>query len=339
MNVLVTGGAGYIGSHTVLQLLQRGFAVTVLDNFCNSSELALDRVADLAGSRPQIVKADILDKVALAKVFAEQAFDAVIHFAGLKAVGESVSNPLSYYQSNVGGTLNLVEAMAAAGVFRLVFSSSATVYGVPEIVPIREASKRGATNPYGQSKLIVEQILEDVGKADTRWSIINLRYFNPVGAHPSGYIGEDPSGIPNNLVPFVTQVACGRREVLSIFGGDYPTNDGTGVRDYIHVVDVASGHLAALEWLGGEAAKGVVAVNLGTGKGVSVLELVQTFIDVNSMDIPYKIVGRRPGDVASCYAEPGLAKRLLGWEAELSLEDMCRDAWRWQKANPVGYET
>lgn len=337
MKILLTGGAGYIGSHTLLQLLQSGHDVTVFDNLSNSSEVAIDRVRFLSGRPVPFIKGDIRDEAALEAAFDDGQFDAVIHFAGLKAVGESVAQPLRYYDNNVNGTLKLVSAMERAGVRRLVFSSSATVYGLPESVPLVESAKRSATNPYGRTKLMAERILEDVCSADSSWAVVNLRYFNPVGAHPSGMIGEDPAGTPNNLMPFITQVACGRRARLSIFGGDYPTVDGTGVRDYIHVQDLARGHLAALDFLLGSGINGVWPVNLGTGQGVSVLQMVDAFQRVAGIALPYEIVGRRAGDVAECYAAPQFAEEILGWRSELSLVDMCRDAWRWQVKNPRGY--
>jgi len=336
MKYLVTGGAGYIGSHTVLQLLERGADVVALDNLSNSSPIALERVRELTGRSARLVDGDILDRKLLTEVFAQGGFDAVVHFAGLKAVGESTRAPVRYFKNNVAGTLNLVEAMSEAGVKKLVFSSSATVYGVPESVPIRENAPRHATNPYGRSKLIVEHMLEDLSASDPGWRIANLRYFNPVGAHVSGRIGEDPAGIPNNLMPFITQVACGRREKLSVFGGDYPTCDGTGVRDYIHVVDLANGHLAALDYLARQDS-GVLSVNLGTGIGISVLQMIDTFERVSGRRVPYEITDRRAGDVAACFADSALAREMLGWSAERGLEDMCRDAWRWQSNNPHGY--
>ncbi|MFC3714810.1 UDP-glucose 4-epimerase GalE [Luteimonas soli] len=337
MNILVTGGAGYIGSHTVVQLLERGATVTVLDNLANGSLVAIRRVAELTGVQVDFIHGDICDPVVVGSVFGSREVDAVVHFAGLKAVGESVAEPLRYFRNNVAGTLNLLEAMSAASVKKLVFSSSATVYGVPDVVPIQEPARRLAVNPYGRSKLMIEEMLEDVQAADPQWGIVSLRYFNPVGAHPSGTIGEDPAGIPNNLMPFITQVACGRRDRLSVFGGDYPTIDGTGVRDYIHVQDLARGHLAALDYLAGPGTTGVSAVNLGTGRGISVLELVRAFEKANGVAVPYEIVDRRPGDVATCFADPSLAQCLFGWSAELGVEDMCRDAWNWQSQNPMGY--
>ncbi len=335
MRVLVTGGAGYIGSHICVELLAAGHDVVVVDNLRNSKVAALARVREISGCTPPFVQADLRDEGALKALFQDFAFDAVIHFAGLKAVGESTQIPLEYYDNNVHGTLCLCRAMAAAGVKRLVFSSSATVYGDPATVPIREDFPLSATNPYGRTKLFVEEILRDQERADGDWSIALLRYFNPVGAHPSGRIGEDPSGIPNNLMPFIAQVAVGKLAELKVFGDDYDTADGTGVRDYIHVVDLARGHLAALERL--TAGPGVVTYNLGTGRGYSVLEVVRAFAAAAARDIPYRIVARRPGDIAACYADPRLAAAELGWCAERGLEDMVRDHWRWQRGNPDGY--
>jgi UDP-glucose 4-epimerase len=337
MHILVTGGSGYIGSHTCLQLLQRGDEVTVFDNLSNSSSTALDRVAALAGRPVNFVKGDVRDEGALAALFEGHSFDAVVHFAGLKAVGESVAQPLRYYDNNVGGTLCLLQAMQAAGVKTLVFSSSATVYGDPQTLPLTEDAPRSATNPYGQSKLMIEHMLADLCAAGPAWRVARLRYFNPVGAHPSGQIGEDPRGTPNNLMPFISQVACGVRSQLSVFGNDYPTPDGTGVRDYIHVVDLARGHLAALQRMTASHTGQMLTVNLGTGRGISVLELVAAFERASGKPVPYQVVARRTGDVASCYAAPALAKELLGWQAELGIDDMCADAWRWQAGNPRGY--
>lgn len=336
MQILVTGGAGYIGSHTCVELLQAGHEVVVVDNLCNSSEAAIDRVAEITGVRPTLFRVDINDRVALADIFSSHAIDAVIHFAGLKAVGESVQMPIHYYHNNVTGTLTLCEVMAEHGVCDIVFSSSATVYGDPASVPIREDFPLSATNPYGWSKLMIEQILRDINVADPRFNAILLRYFNPVGAHSSGRIGENPRGIPNNLMPYITQVAVGRLEHLSVYGNDYPTADGTGVRDYIHVVDLARGHVAALERLADEP--GAVAYNLGTGRGYSVLEVIRAFEAATGRSIPYRIVARRPGDVARCYADPALANRELRWRAQRTIEDMARDAWRWQSDNPAGYD-
>jgi UDP-glucose 4-epimerase len=334
MNILVTGGAGYIGSHTCIELLAAGHQVTVIDSLVNSSEEALRRVQQLSGRTLRFEHADLRDVAALERLFASERYDAVIHFAGLKAVGESVAKPLLYYENNLSGTLRLLEAMTAAGVFRLVFSSSATVYGDPASVPIREDFPLSASNPYGHTKLFIEQVLRDLQRADSRWDMVLLRYFNPVGAHPSGQIGEDPAGIPNNLMPYVTQVAVGRLEYLNVWGNDYPTPDGTGVRDYIHVVDLARGHLAALE----QAPRGTArAYNLGTGRGCSVLEMIAAFERASGRKVAYRIAARRPGDIASCYADPALARAELGWEARFGIEEMCRDAWNWQSRNPQGY--
>jgi UDP-glucose 4-epimerase len=336
-HILITGGAGYIGSHTCVQLIEQYYNVTVFDNLCHSSPAALARVEQLTGKPVSFVHGDIRDPQALTNVFERNCFDAVIHFAGLKAVGESVLEPLSYYENNVVGTLNLLEAMQKAAVKTLVFSSSATVYGDPQVLPINEASPRSATNPYGRSKLMIEDILADLHVSDPSWKIARLRYFNPVGAHHSGLIGEDPCGIPNNLMPFVSQVASGVREYLSVFGGDYSTPDGTGVRDYIHVMDLAQGHLAALQHLAIQPTGTLLTVNLGTGRGISVLEIVRTFEKVSGKSIPYKVVNRRSGDIASCYADPNLAELLLGWKATRGLDEMCADTWRWQSQNPSGY--
>jgi UDP-glucose 4-epimerase len=335
--ILVTGGAGYIGSHTVVELLAAGHQLLILDNFSNSSPKVLERIQQISGQRPTVIEGDIRDAALLAKVFAAYPIQSVIHFAGLKAVGESVEQPMRYYDNNVVGSLRLFEAMAAAGVFNLVFSSSATVYGNPHAVPILESFPLQATNPYGRSKLIIEDMLRDIALAESRWRIALLRYFNPVGAHASGLIGEDPQGIPNNLMPYVAQVAVGRRSELGVFGGDYPTPDGTGVRDYIHVVDLAKGHLAALAKL--EALHGAVPINLGTGQGYSVLDVVAAFERAAGRPVPYKVGPRRAGDVAACYADPRQARELLGWAAANDLDTMCRDAWRWQSGNPLGYES
>ena len=335
MRVLVTGGAGYIGSHTCIELLGAGHDVVVLDNLSNSNPAALERVQEISGRGLHFVQADLRDQGALAALFRDFRFDAVVHFAGLKAVGESTQIPIDYYDNTVYGTLCLCRAMAAAGVKRLVFSSSATVYGDPASVPIREDFPLAATNPYGRTKLFVEEILRDQHRADGEWDIALLRYFNPAGAHPSGRIGEDPCGIPNNLMPFIAQVAVGKLDELKVFGDDYPTPDGTGVRDYIHVVDLARGHLAALERL--MASPGVVTYNLGTGRGYSVLEMVRAFAAAARREVPYRIVARRPGDIATCYADPSLAAAELGWRAELGMERMVADHWRWQRENPNGY--
>ena len=334
--LLVTGGAGYIGSHTTLALLQAGHEVVVVDNLCNSSAESLRRVGEIAGRQALFVQGDIRDRALLDRLLAEQDIAAVLHFAGLKAVGESVREPLTYYENNVAGTVTLCQAMAAAGVFRLVFSSSATVYGEPETMPISEEQPTGIpTNPYGRSKLMVEELLRDLSRSDERWAIALLRYFNPVGAHESGLIGEDPNGIPNNLLPYVAQVAVGKLGELAVFGNDYPTPDGTGVRDYIHVVDLADGHLKALDAISGRA--GVHAWNLGTGQGYSVLDMVRAFEQASGRDVPYRIVPRRPGDIAECWADPRKARRELGWQAVRGLEQMMVDAWRWQLGNPDGY--
>ena len=339
MKVLVTGGAGYIGSHTTLALLQAGFEVVVLDNLCNASVESLRRVAQLAGRAPVFVQGDIRDRALLDQLLAQHPVQAVLHFAGLKAVGESVAQPLRYYDNNVGGTVTLCQAMAEAGVFTLVFSSSATVYGDPATVPITEDAQVGATtNPYGRSKYIVEQVLGDLAASDPRWSVALLRYFNPVGAHESGQIGEDPHGIPSNLLPYITQVAVGKLPELAVFGNDYPTGDGTGVRDYIHVVDLAEGHLAALAVLNAPHARpGTRVWNLGTGQGYSVLQMVQAFEAANGRTVPYRLAPRRPGDIATCYADPAKAATELGWTAKRGLHSMVRDAWRWQSQNPDGY--
>ena len=333
--ILVTGGAGYIGSHTAVELLNTGHQVVIVDNLCNSSAKVLDRIEALAGKHFSFIQADVRDSAALDRIFAEHRIDGVIHFAGLKAVGESVAQPLRYFDNNVGSTLALLQAMDRANVRRIVFSSSATVYGDPDQVPITESSRLQVTNPYGRTKLICEDILRDLQVSDPRWQVAILRYFNPVGAHISGTIGENPSGTPNNLMPFITQVAVGQREFLSIFGQDYPTPDGTGVRDYIHVVDLAQGHLAALNYLQDQQAS--ITVNLGTGRGVSVKELADTFARVTGVPVPYRFVDRRPGDVAACYADTRLAQEALGWQAQLGVERMCQDAWRWQSNNPKGY--
>lgn len=335
MSILVTGGAGYIGSHTCLELLQAGYEVIVIDNLANSKTEGLRRVQELAGKTLTLHQVDLLDSEALDAVFRQHTIEAVMHFAGLKAVGESVQIPLHYYHTNIMGTLNLCTAMGAVGVTKLVFSSSATVYGDPQTVPIDETFPCSATNPYGRSKLIIEEILRDLHVAENAWDIALLRYFNPVGAHSSGRIGEDPNGIPNNLLPYITQVAVGKLPQLSVFGGDYPTHDGTGVRDYIHVVDLALGHLKALEKLASHP--GVVTYNLGTGSGYSVLDVVSAFEQASGQTIPYAIVDRRPGDVATCYANPAKAHAELCWRAERDIKTMCADAWRWQAQNPQGY--
>ena len=333
--ILVTGGAGYIGSHTVVQLLEAGFDAVILDNLSNSSAQVVDRIAELTGRRVPLVQGDINDAPLLRELLAEHRFDATIHFAGLKSVGESVADPLAYYRNNVNGTVTLLQCLAEADVRRFVFSSSATVYGDPQSVPIREDAPTAPTNPYGNTKWLIEHILADLAASDPRWAIGVLRYFNPVGAHRSGRIGENPRGVPNNLMPFVTQVAVGKRERLSVFGSDYPTPDGTGVRDYIHVVDLALGHLAALRRV--DRADGIWTVNLGTGQGYSVLDIVKAFEAASGRDIPYQLVARRPGDVAQCYADPACAARELDWKATRGLEEMCADSWRWQSLNPDGY--
>ena len=337
MHVLVTGGAGFIGSHTVVELLQAGYEVVIIDNFSNSSPLVLSRIEGIAGKRPLLIEGDIRDRALLDDVFKQHEIDAVVHFAGLKAVGESVQKPLEYYDNNVSGSVVLFEAMRDAGVKRLVFSSSATVYGDPEEIPISENCPIGVpTNPYGMSKLMVERILQDLVVAEADFSVALLRYFNPIGAHESGLIGENPSGIPNNLLPYVTQVAIGKLEKLSVFGSDYPTVDGTGVRDYIHVVDLAKGHLAALDYLKG--AVGCHVWNLGTGQGYSVLQIIEAFEKATGVSVPYKLVERRAGDIAECWSNPAKAKDELGWEAGYGLEDMMRHSWKWQKGNPEGFE-
>jgi UDP-glucose 4-epimerase len=334
--VLITGGAGYIGSHACVVLLEAGFEVVVLDNLSNSHPEVFNRVERIAGRRPEFIEGDIRDHRLLQEAFASHDIGSVMHFAGLKSVGESVSKPLEYYQNNVGGTLTLLEAMEEAGVRNMVFSSSATVYGDPESVPISEDFACSATNPYGRSKLILEEILADWQLANPGWSTACLRYFNPVGAHVSGLIGEDPQGIPNNLMPYVAQVAVGRREKLAVFGGDYPTPDGTGVRDYIHVMDLVEGHLAALRFVGGRT--GLLTVNLGTGNGASVLEIVSAYEQASAKSVPYEITARRAGDIAECWADTALAVSTLDWRATRSLLQMCEDSWRWQSMNPRGYE-
>ena len=336
MTVLVTGGAGYIGSHTVLELLNSNYDVVVVDNLSNSSEESLRRVEELTKKKAHFYEVDVSDKKALTKVFQKHEIHSVIHFAGYKAVGESVEKPLMYYQNNLDSTLVLCEVMSNFNVKNLVFSSSATVYGDPQNVPITEDFPVSATNPYGRTKLYIEFILKDLFISDNSWHIVLLRYFNPVGAHKSGRIGEDPNGIPNNLMPFVSQVAVGKREQLSVFGNDYPTPDGTGVRDYIHVVDLANGHLKALEKINTGA--GLHTYNLGTGQGTSVLEMIYAFEKVSGKSVPYKVVARRPGDIAECYANPEKAQRELGWKAERGIEEMCEDGWRWQSQNPNGYK-
>ena len=329
MTVLVTGGTGFIGSHTVVELIRAGHEVCVLDNLCNSDESVLSRVEAITGKRPRFWRADIRDSAALAKIFADTRFDAVIHFAGLKAVGESAVIPLEYYDNNITGSLNLCRAMKNAGCKTLVFSSSATVYGEKNAVPFREDMPTDATNPYGRTKLMLEKIFTDLAASDPEWSVVLLRYFNPIGAHPSGLIGEDPSGIPNNLFPYVMRVAEGKLSCLSVFGNDYPTRDGTGMRDYIHVVDLAKGHLKALDFAAKN--KGVIPINLGTGKATSVLELVHAFEKASGVKINYRIAPRRPGDVAESFADASRARELLGWQAENTIDDMCRDGWHFVK--------
>ena len=336
MTVLVTGGAGYIGSHTVVELQNAGYDVVVIDNFDNSSPKALPRIEAITGKKVPFYEVDIRDRDGLERVFSEHDIDACIHFAGLKAVGESVSKPWEYYENNIGGTLVLVDVMRKHGVKNIIFSSSATVYGSPAEIPITENCPKGeCTNPYGRTKAMLEQILTDIQAADPEWNVVLLRYFNPIGAHRSGTIGESPNGIPNNLMPYVTQVAVGIRPQLHVYGDDYDTPDGTGVRDYIHVVDLAKGHLAALQKIREKA--GLSIYNLGTGKGYSVLDIVKAFEKANGVPVPYVISPRRPGDIATCYSDPSKALRELGWKTELDIEDMVRDAWRWQKNNPNGY--
>lgn len=334
--ILVTGGAGYIGSHTTLALLEAGYEVVVLDNLCNSSPESLSRVARICGKAPLFIQGDIRDHALLDELFISQRISAVLHFAGLKSVGESVRKPLDYYDNNVAGSVTLCQAMANAGVYNLVFSSSATVYGEPTQMPIREDFPTGVpTNPYGRSKLMVEDLLQDLAKSDPRWSVALLRYFNPVGAHQSGLIGEDPNGLPNNLLPYVSQVAIGKLKQLSVFGADYPTQDGTGVRDYIHVQDLADGHLSALRAILQKT--GVNIWNLGTGIGYSVLEMIRAFEQASDRAVPYKLVERRPGDIAECWADPTKAANELNWKAKRGLPEMMTDTWRWQAANPQGY--
>ncbi|MBN2297665.1 MAG: UDP-glucose 4-epimerase GalE [Deltaproteobacteria bacterium] len=336
MNVLVTGGAGYIGSHTCVELLNAGYDVVVVDNLSNSKVESLKRVQEITGKKLSFFEMDLRDRTSLDTIFKRHRIDAVIHFAGLKAVGESVDIPLRYYHNNITGTLMLCEAMKDNNVRNIVFSSSATVYGDPHTVPIQEDFPLSATNPYGRTKLMIEDILRDLYIADHTWNIALLRYFNPVGAHSSGMIGEDPNDIPNNLMPFISQVAVGKLKELSVFGDDYPTVDGTGVRDYIHVVDLALGHISALKKL--QESQGVVTYNIGTGRGYSVLEMIRAFENASGKKVPYKIAGRRSGDIATCYADPSRAEKELAWRAEKGVEEMCADAWRWQSKNPDGYE-
>jgi UDP-glucose 4-epimerase len=336
MKVLVCGGAGYIGSHTCVALAARGHVPVVFDNLCNASAEAVRRVSALVGFEVPLVRGDVRDAAALDALFAREGIDAVVHFAALKAVGESVREPLAYFDNNIGGTIVLLQAMRRAGVPNLVFSSSATVYGGDAPVPVREDAPLSVTNPYGRTKLVMEQLIGDLCAAEPGFGAMLLRYFNPVGAHESGRIGEDPRGVPNNLMPYIAQVAVGRRERLQVFGGDWPTRDGTGIRDYLHVMDLAEAHVAALEHLAG-GATGAIAVNLGTGRGTSVLELVRAFEAASGRAIPYDIVGRRDGDVAELWADPGLAERLLGWRARHGIDRMCADTWRWQSMHPAGY--
>ena len=335
MKILLTGGAGFIGSHTYVELLKAGHEAVIADNFSNANERVLERLETITGKSVCCCCVDVCDAEALEQVFSDHAFDAVIHFAGFKAVGESVAKPMEYYRNNLDSTLSLCEVMRRHGVKRMVFSSSATVYGVTDVMPLVETMPTGCTNPYGWTKYMNEQILQDVARANPDWAVALLRYFNPIGAHESGLIGEDPVGIPNNIMPYITQVASGKLPQLRVFGNDYPTPDGTGVRDYIHVVDLARGHVAACQYL--MNAQGCEVFNLGTGNGFSVLDLVHTFQRVNNVEIPYTIVERRPGDIATCYADASRAKNLLGWQAEKTLDDMCRDSWRWQHGNPNGY--
>ena len=337
MNVLVTGGAGYIGSHTCVELLNEGYGVIVIDNLCNSNPKSLDRVRSITGKEITFYEGDVRDEELLRKIFASHDIGCVIHFAGLKAVGESVAQPWRYYDNNLNSTLVLTKVMADIGMKNIIFSSSATVYTADNEMPLRETSRTGGcTNPYGWTKYMTEQILSGMANADPQWGIVLLRYFNPIGAHKSGTIGEDPRGVPNNLMPYITQVAVGRREFLNVFGNDYDTHDGTGVRDYIHVVDLARGHVAAVKFV--TKNRGCEVFNLGTGTGYSVLDMVHTFSQVNNVAVPYKIGPRRPGDIATCYAAPGKSAQMLGWTAEHTLDDMCRDSWNWQKNNPMGYE-
>lgn len=337
MHILVTGGAGYIGSHTVIELLNAGHSVAVVDNLVNSSRLAMQRVEKITGRQIPFYETDIRDREGLRKIFAEHSFDCCIHFAGLKAVGESVQKPLEYYDNNISGTLVLLEEMRNAGCKNIIFSSSATVYGNPAVMPITESCPKGhCTNPYGNTKSMLEEILRDLHVADNEWNVVLLRYFNPIGAHNSGLIGENPNGVPNNLMPYITQVAADKLKELHVFGNDYPTPDGTGVRDYIHVVDLAKGHVKALKAIDDKC--GIEVYNLGTGIGYSVLDLVKAFEKANGIKIPYVIDQRRAGDVAACYSDPSKAWEKLGWKAELGIEDMCRDSWNWQKNNPNGFE-
>ena len=336
MNVLVTGGAGYIGSHTCVELLNSGYGVVVIDNLVNANPVSLKRVEEITGKSVTFYEGDVRDETLLRKIFRENGISCVIHFAGLKAVGESVAKPWEYYDNNLNTTLVLTKVMKEVGMKNIIFSSSATVYTADNEMPLKETSRTGGcTNPYGWTKYMTEQILSGISHADPDWSVTLLRYFNPIGAHKSGLMGEDPRGIPNNLMPYITQVAIGRREMLSVYGNDYPTHDGTGVRDYIHVVDLAKGHVAAVKYT--TEHKGTEIFNLGTGIGYSVLDMVHTFVEVNQVKVPYKIAGRRPGDIATCYADPTKSKEILGWTARETLADMCRDSWNWQTKNPQGY--
>lgn len=337
MNILITGGAGFIGTHTIVELMAAHHNVIVIDNLCNSKEVALRRVTQITGHSVPFVHADVRDRAALEQLFEQHSIDAVIHFAGLKAVGESVAKPLEYYENNMNATFVLLDVMRKHGCKNIIFSSSATVYGDPAIIPITEECPKGhCTNPYGQTKSMLEEVLMDVQRADPEWNVVLLRYFNPIGAHPSGLIGENPNGIPNNLMPYITQVAIGLRKELGVFGNDYDTPDGTGVRDYIHVVDLARGHVAALQAI--ESNCGTAIYNLGTGHGYSVLDVVKAFVKANGVEVPYSIKPRRPGDIATCYCNPAKAKAELGWEAQYGIEEMCRDSWNFQKNNPNGYE-
>lgn len=336
MKILLTGGAGFIGSHTIIELDKKGHSVVVVDNLVNSNKDALKRVGEIIGKDIPFVQADVRDRAAIESLFTNNRIDAVIHFAGLKAVGESVAKPLEYYENNMNATFVLLDVMRSHGCKNIIFSSSATVYGNPAMIPITEDCPKGqCTNPYGQTKSMLEEVLKDVQKADPDWNVVLLRYFNPIGAHPSGRIGENPNGIPNNLMPYITQTAVGKRQELGVFGNDYDTPDGTGVRDYIHVVDLASAHVAALQAI--EKNCGLAIYNIGTGHGYSVLDVVNAFEKVNKVKVPYTIKPRRPGDIATCYCDPAKAKAELGWEAQYGIEEMCRDAWNWQKNNPEGY--